>query len=183
MPSSRRLRSAASARWCSALAWNSALPVSRWDSRRSMKAGCVPRAMVTDLLVSERGSYSSRPGAAHAAVARSRCLLDTLLSMRHRQPHQRRAALAAAGLEVGAAVLERERAAVGLGDLARERQADAGALGLGGIERHEQVGGVGDARTLVVHAQLERAVGEAPLDPHSAARLERGVGGVPHQVD
>src|SRR5215471_20267227 len=77
---------------------------------------------------------------------------------RDRQPHDRGAAGAALGRAVGAAVLERERAAVRLGDLARERQPDARTRGLRREERHEQVRGVGDPRALVEHAQLERVV-------------------------
>ena len=37
------------------------------------------------------------------------------------------------------AVLERQRAAVVLGDLAAQHEADAGAARLGGEERHEQI--------------------------------------------
>src|SRR6185369_5804718 len=65
------------------------------------------------------------------------------------QPHDRGAARAALRGRVAAAVLERERTAMRLGDLARECEPDAGALGLRGEERHEQVRGVGDARPLV----------------------------------
>src|SRR5215467_1169956 len=72
-----------------------------------------------------------------------------------RQPHRGGAAGPALRGGVRTAVLERERAAVRLGDLPREREADARALGLRGEERHEQVRRVGEARALVRDAQLE----------------------------
>src|SRR5687768_6100760 len=46
-------------------------------------------------------------------------------------------------------VLQRQCAAVRLGDLAAEREADAGSGRLRGEERHEEVGGVGQPWTLV----------------------------------
>src|SRR5262249_45220661 len=58
-----------------------------------------------------------------------------------RQAHAGRAPRPPAARGFGAAVLERQGASVRLGDLARQREADAGALGLGGEERHEQVRG------------------------------------------
>src|SRR5580765_3447257 len=87
---------------------------------------------------------------------------------RDRQPHDRGAAGTAFRGAVPATVLERERAAVSLGDLARERETDARTRGLRGEERHEQVRGVDHARALVEHAQLEHVVGHRPLEPDAA---------------
>src|SRR6267143_5229024 len=57
----------------------------------------------------------------------------------------------------GMPVVESEDAAVGLGDLAAQDEADAGALRLGREERHEEVRGVGQPRPVVVDPQIERA--------------------------
>ena len=53
-------------------------------------------------------------------------------------------------------ILELQAAAVRLGDLPAQHQADAGAAGLGGEERHEQVAGIREARTLVLDPQFDR---------------------------
>src|SRR5262245_2157933 len=78
------------------------------------------------------------------------CLrLFVVRSLLHRQTQDRAAAA------VRRAVLERQRAAVGLGDLTAERQADAGAGRLGGEERDEQVRRVGQPGPFVLDADLD----------------------------
>src|SRR5262245_30404266 len=109
------------------------------------------------------------------STAVDRTILRRHALLTERQPHDRGAAGATFRGGVGAAVLERQRAAVRLGDLARECEADAGTRGLRGKERDEQVRRVGETRALVEHAQLERVVGHRPLDPDAALRLERGI--------
>src|SRR5262249_41169163 len=80
-------------------------------------------------------------------------------------------------------VRESQRAPVGLGDLAGEHQADAGAAWLGREERHEQVGGALQARAFVVDADLDGTPLADPAHVDAAAGLECGVGGVAQQVD
>ena len=77
--------------------------------------------------------------------------------------HDRQAeAGAAAGL--AHVVFQGQGAAVGFGDLAAERQADAGAVVLRGEKRHEYVRAVGQARPVVVHVNLNPVGVETPAD-------------------
>src|SRR6188474_3468263 len=83
-------------------------------------------------------------------------------------------------------VLEDEGAAVRLRDLAAEDEADARSLGLGREERHEQVPGVGEARSAVVDPDLDlpAARGRFPAELHAAAgRIEGGLRRVAQEVD
>src|SRR5215467_14208488 len=93
-----------------------------------------------------------------------------------RQP-QKRAASARPG-----AILERQRAAVRLRDLAAEHQADPGAARLRGEERDEEIRRVRQPRALVVDPQLELPVAGLPRDRHAAARFEGRVHGVVHEI-
>ncbi len=81
------------------------------------------------------------------------------------------------------AVLEAQRAAVRLGDLAAERQTDARAGRLGREERHEQVRRVRQPGSFILDGELQEAVDRLPVDPHLAARLERRIDGVADDVD
>ena len=83
-------------------------------------------------------------------------------------------------------VREGQGAAVGLGDLAAEDQADAGASRLRREERHEQVRRGRKAGAVVVHADLEsgrRLVHQRPGEANAAAGRFRGLDAVLGQVD
>src|SRR5262245_23295734 len=97
-----------------------------------------------------------------------------------RQPQPREAAGAVA------AVLEGQPAAVSLGDLPAEDQADPGAVRLGGEERHDEVGGRRQAGPAVLDPDLDLrrpASRAAPADGDAAAGLLGGFDRVAHQVD
>src|SRR5262249_15227753 len=81
------------------------------------------------------------------------------------------------------AVLERQRPAVRLGDLAREHEPDPRALRLRRDERPEEVRAVRDAGPVVLHDERQRAVLPRPADANAAVRLERCVDCVAHEVD
>jgi hypothetical protein len=80
-------------------------------------------------------------------------------------------------------VAEREGAAVSFGDLAAEREPDAGAAGLGSKEGNEEVGGIGNAGAIVLNHDLDRIGRGVPSHAHTAAGFQRGVGGILYQVD
>src|SRR5229473_5420202 len=94
-----------------------------------------------------------------------------------RQPQPR------TGARAVAPVLERQRSLVQLRDLAAQREPDAGPLRLGGEEGDEEVRSVRDARPFVEHRHLDVGGSRAPGHGHAAARLQRGVHRVAHQVD
>ena len=81
-------------------------------------------------------------------------------------------------------VLERHVPAVRIGNLAAQRQPDAGAPGLGREERHEHVGARGDAAPPIEDADFHvaRAL-DAPLHLRESAGFLRRVEGVAHEVD
>src|SRR5437588_11884495 len=65
------------------------------------------------------------------------------------------------------AVFERERAAVRLGDLAREDEADPTPARLRGEEGHEEVRGAGESESLVLDPDFDVAVrAAAPAHAH-----------------
>ena len=70
------------------------------------------------------------------------------------------------------AVPERERTAVGLGDLAREYEPDTAAARLGREEGYEQVVGVCDARPVVLYLE-----DHAVIAPNRAQLDGRRTGG------
>src|SRR6185312_6913592 len=82
-----------------------------------------------------------------------------------------------------AAILEGQRTPVRFGDLPAQREADARSVRLGGEERHEQVGRVGQAQSVIAYPDVERAAVARPADGDAAVRLERRIGRVPHEVD
>src|SRR5678809_1718130 len=82
-----------------------------------------------------------------------------------------------------AAVLQSERPSVRLRDLARQHQPDPRPGRLGREERNEEVSRVGEARTLVLDDEGERAVLTRPSDVDVAARLQRRVDRVAQEVD
>src|SRR5881275_522818 len=72
------------------------------------------------------------------------------------------------------AVSERERAAVRLGDLAREDEAYPTPARLRGEEGHEEVGGAGEPEPLVLDPDFDVAVrAAAPAHAHRAFGHER----------
>ena len=80
-------------------------------------------------------------------------------------------------------VLEGERAAVRFGDLPAEHETNARTRGFGREERYEQVGIVGQAGSLIVDPQLERAPSALPADRDAAAGFQRCVDRVVEQID
>src|SRR5579864_8345066 len=92
---------------------------------------------------------------------------------------QAKRSLAAAGIF---AILERERAAVGLGDLPAENQSNSTAARFGGEERDEQIVAVQQARPLIADKDLERMPVHLPAHLNRARgpyrRIERGIHGV-----
>src|SRR5947209_6672273 len=74
-----------------------------------------------------------------------------------------------------AAVGELEHAAVGLGDLAAEDQADAAAAVLGSEERHEKIVTVEQAGTFVADEEFNTARIGAPAHFDRACMFERGI--------
>ena len=86
---------------------------------------------------------------------------------------------------VAFAVLQSERAAMGFGDLTAKHQADARSFRLGREERDKEVCRVGDAGAVVLHPNFKRAAGLGPADFDGAvlADFERGIDGVPDQID
>src|SRR5713226_10216312 len=90
--------------------------------------------------------------------------IDLFLMFPPRQPQPRPAA------GPRAPVLQDERAAVGLRDLAAEDEADPRSLRLGREERHEEVPGVGKARPAVVDPDLDLplARGGVPTELHAS---------------
>src|SRR4029077_3885446 len=83
----------------------------------------------------------------------------------------------------GGTVLQAEAAAMSFGDLPAEDQADAGTGGLGGEERHEQIGGIGNAGPFVLNPHFEVTVAATPPDADASAGFERCVHRVVNQVD
>jgi hypothetical protein len=85
------------------------------------------------------------------------------------------------------AVAEGEGAAVRLGDLAGEREADAGAGGLGREEWDEQGCGVGDAGAVVGDDDGDAAAGDGPRDAYAlvgrGVDFGAGLDGVVDEVD
>src|ERR1700719_1932714 len=81
----------------------------------------------------------------------------------------------------GKAVVEGERAAVGLGDLAAQRQADAGTARLGGEEGDEDVGGVLDAGSVVENPDVQLRILAGPADARLRAGVQDGIGGIVQQ--
>src|SRR3954468_16201789 len=82
----------------------------------------------------------------------------------------RKSQVGAAAAAVGA-VVQRQRAAVGFGDLTAQHEADAGSTRFGGEEGHEQVRRVGQPRSLIVDPQLETAALAFPADRDAATGL------------
>src|SRR4029453_13134896 len=74
---------------------------------------------------------------------------------------------------VPAPILQRQAPAVGLRDLAAQNEADPRATGLRREERDEEVGGLGQTRSVVGDPDLEALAAALPSDGHAAARLER----------
>ena len=66
-----------------------------------------------------------------------------------------------------AAVFEGEAAPVGFGNLTAKHQADAGTAPFGGKEWHKQIGGVGQAWTVVFHQDFKIGRGGQPADPNA----------------
>src|SRR5258708_15919353 len=80
-------------------------------------------------------------------------------------------------------VLQRERSAMGLDDLARQNESDARALGLRRKERHEEIRALGKTGTLVLDEDDRRSVLPDPPGPDSSARDERGIHRVANDID
>src|SRR5205085_5786023 len=72
---------------------------------------------------------------------------------------------------------------MGFGDLAAQRETDAGAAGLGGEEGHEHVGGVLNAGAIVEHPDVKLRILARPSDFCAGTALEDGVGGVVDKID
>src|SRR5579864_3165859 len=87
-----------------------------------------------------------------------------------------------AAFSVGA-IVQRNTAAMSLGDLPAKSQADAGPTGLGGEEGHEQVRRIGDSGTFVLHEEMEPTSVSGPADSDFPAILERGVNRVADQIN
>src|SRR5678815_3150610 len=104
-------------------------------------------------------------------------MIMTVSSSSERQPQQ--------GLATGSvlAVLDGQRAAMGFCDLAAEHQPDAGATRLRREERDEQVRDIGKPRAFILNEQVDVRRVLLPAYPHAAARFQRRIGGVSHQVD
>ncbi len=96
--------------------------------------------------------------------------------------HRRQPQIGAAAAPIGP-ILQRQRSAVRFGDLAAEDEADAGSARLCREERHEQVRGIRQARSLIVDPELEAAALALPADGDAAAGLQRRVRRVVHEVD
>src|SRR5690606_6914798 len=80
------------------------------------------------------------------------------------------------------AVLERDRAAVVLDDLARQHEPDAATAGLGREERHPEIVGAGEPRAVVLDLRDERALLHPPAYAHAPFRAG-SLDGVLDQVD
>lgn len=78
----------------------------------------------------------------------------------------------------GLSILQGQRAAVRLGDLAAENQPDAGALGLGGEKGDEQVRAVREAWPVVLDRYLQICSPLSPAYLHPASGFQRRVGGI-----
>src|SRR5277367_2960830 len=76
-----------------------------------------------------------------------------------------------------AAVLQRQRAAVGFCDLAAEDETDAGAALFCGEEGDEKVCGVGDTRAFIEHRDFHVRAVPGPSYLYAAAGFVSGVGG------
>jgi len=100
----------------------------------------------------------------------------------------RRAALRGqteAGDAAGAvgAVFQGEGAAVALGDLTAQDEANAGTAGFGGEEGDEEVGGAGETGAFVFDPNFDHVAVAEPADGDAAFGDQRGVGGVAEEVD
>src|SRR5581483_10438687 len=87
---------------------------------------------------------------------------------------------AAAGV---GAVGQSEIAAVGFRHLPAEYQSNSGASLLGGEKGDEEVGGIGNPRTIVLDKDIHALWVGRPADAHAATGLQRGVDGIANQVD
>ena len=67
------------------------------------------------------------------------------------------------------AILQGEFAAMTFGDLAAEDEPDAGAAGLGGEEGDEEIGGVGNTRSVVEDPDVQLRALAGPADLHASA--------------
>src|SRR5581483_7393745 len=85
------------------------------------------------------------------------------------------------------AVLQRERATVGFGNLPAQHEADAAAAGLRGEERNEEVVAVKESGALVADEDFDRVSVHVPAYLNRAGRadrrVERGVNRIADDVD
>ena len=70
-----------------------------------------------------------------------------------------------------------------LGDLAAQDESDARSFRLRCKERYEQVRRVGEAWSFVAYMHDKIALFTRPFDVNGTARLERRIGGIPHEID
>src|SRR5512140_2019138 len=79
-------------------------------------------------------------------------------------------------------VLEGQRAAMGVGDLAAEDESDSSAARLRRVERDEEVRAAGQAGAFVDDRDLDGPAVQTPRRGHVAAGFECRVDGVPDHV-
>jgi hypothetical protein len=93
------------------------------------------------------------------------------------QPHRRPRAFGSRSR------LECKRAAVRFGNLTARAQGRCPIPALGREERHEEVGGVRQARSFIVYIDRHVMAVSVPADTHGPTRLQRRIDGVAHEID
>src|SRR5882724_161498 len=83
----------------------------------------------------------------------------------------------------GSSIHQSKRAAVSLGDLTRQNQANPGPFSFSRKEWDEKIGSVCQSRPLIADPQINLAITPIPANLHPTAGFQRSINGVADQIN